>query len=155
MQLDDVLIETAQVAGRLMNVGKILLPAGLLTKKDNLNEEEKKNIVESIYESANFLKDITFEGPVADTLNQCLENWDGTGPKGLKGEDILVTARIVAVANSFVAMISPRAYRKKMTQDEVLNNLLKEVEKKYQRAVVAALINYVENHDIDHDLELI
>lgn len=151
--LDDVMIETAQVAGRLMNVGKILLPAALLVKKDGLKKEEIKHVHDSIYASAAFLKDITFEGPVVETIDQCLENWDGSGPKGLKGDDIIVTARIVAVANAFVAMISPRAYREGMPVDQALKYLLSDVDKKFQRSIVAALVSYIENHDGDYDFD--
>lgn len=151
MSLDDVLVETAEVSGRLMNVGKILLPADLLTKKGALNEKEKKNIHESIYASAAFLREITFQGPVVETIDQCLENWDGSGPKGLKGEDIVITARIVSAANAYVAMVSPRSYREGMSHEDATNAMLKEVDRKYQRSVVAALISYIENHGNSED----
>jgi PAS domain S-box-containing protein len=153
MGLDNLMIETSEVAGRLMNVGKILLPAELLAKKDGLNQQERQNIHDSIYASAEFLKDITFEGPIVETIQQCLEHWDGTGPKGMKGEEIIIPARIVAVANAFVAMTSPRAYREEIAREDVLQGLLNDVGKKYQRSVVGALINYIENRDGDHELD--
>ena len=62
-----------------------------------------------------------------------------------------MTARIVAVANAFVAMISARAYREKLSEDEALKRLLIDVDKKFQRSIVAALINYIENHEGVYD----
>ena len=62
-------------------------------------------------QAVDLLQDVTFEGPVVETIRQLGETWDGGGPLGLKGEEILVTARVLAVANAFVGMVSPRAYR--------------------------------------------
>jgi len=58
------------------------------------------------------LSSLEFEGPVLATIAQKQELMDGSGyPQGLSGEAILLTARILAVANAFVALVSPRAYR--------------------------------------------
>jgi HD-GYP domain-containing protein (c-di-GMP phosphodiesterase class II) len=82
---------------------------------------------------------------VVDTLHQSLESWDGKGPKGLAGEAILPTARIVAVANAFVAMISSRAHRAGKSVDEALAALQANAGIAYDRRVVTALANYLEN----------
>ena len=146
MELDDTAVKTAEIAGLLMNVGKILIPKELLTKKGDLSEGEIKSIHQSIYATSDFLEGIEFDGPVVETINQSLENWDGSGAKGLKGDDILVTARVVAVANAFVAMTSKRGYREKLSNEEAIKNLLNDVDKKYQRSVVIALVSFIENH---------
>lgn len=145
LQLDRLMRDTTQLAGSLMNIGKIVIPEQVLTKPERLNEEERRSIRESIYASADVLSGIPFEGPVVDTLRQSQEHFDGTGPKGTKGEDILITARIIAVANSFVGMISKRAYRAASTIDEAVKMLLEQVDKQYDRRVVVALADYVEN----------
>ena len=76
------------------------------------------------------------------------EHFDGTGiPKGLKGEDILPTARVVAVANTFVAMVSARSYRKGMEFDRAMAVLQQESGQAFDRRAVTALINYIENRD--------
>jgi HD-GYP domain-containing protein (c-di-GMP phosphodiesterase class II) len=75
-------------------------------------------------------------------LRQINEHWDGTGtPLGLKGEAILLPARVVAVANAFVAMSSARAWRPGIGPDAALARLLPEAGKTYDRAVVAALVS--------------
>jgi HD-GYP domain-containing protein (c-di-GMP phosphodiesterase class II) len=142
MGLPEVEVETAAIAGAVMNVGKILVPVELLTRSGELNDDERRQVRESIEASADLLERVSFEGPVAQTLRQINEHWDGSGtPHGLKGEGILRTARVVAAANAFVALSSARAWRPGIGPDEALARLLPEAGKKYDRAVVAALIS--------------
>jgi HD-GYP domain-containing protein (c-di-GMP phosphodiesterase class II) len=95
--------------------------------------------------SADLLRDVPFDLPVVETIRHLPEWWDGSGPLGLRGERIPRTARVLAVANAFVAMISGRAYRRAMTFDDAADILLEQAGSKFDRAVVVALINYVEN----------
>ena len=88
-----------------------------------------------------------FDGPVVETLRQMTERWDGNGsPRGLAGADILVTARIVSVANAFVAILNPRAWRPGANFDDALEMLLDGCGTAFDRSVVAALINRLDNH---------
>jgi HD-GYP domain-containing protein (c-di-GMP phosphodiesterase class II) len=103
-------------------------------------------IQNSVLTSAEMVKKIDFDGPVFDTLAQLQENFDGSGqPKGLKGEEITVTARIAAAANAFVGMVSARAWRSGMDFDKAIDILLQEGNKKFDRAVVVALANVLDN----------
>ncbi len=144
MALDRVDIETTRLAASLMNVGKIKTPETMLTEKD-LSPQDRNSIRQSILASADILREIAFEGPVVQTLQQSLEHVNGSGPLGLKENDILVTAKIVSVANAFIAMISDRAYRKAMTIDAALDVIHESIDTKYARSVVAALEHYLEN----------
>lgn len=146
MKLDEVTSATARIAGSLMNIGKIIVPRDLLTKTGTLTPEEKRVIHDSMNAAADLLKDISFDGPVAETLRQWQEEWNGSGPTGIKGESILVTARIIAVANAFVGMISPRSWRTAMPIEAANKFLLEQSDTHFDRRVVVALINYVENH---------
>lgn len=145
MRLVPALIETAETAGRLMNIGKILVPSEILTKPVSLGEEELRLVRESLKRSADFLEGISFDGPVVETLRQMQERFDGQGPLGLKGEEILTTARIIAVANAFVGMVSPRAYRTPLDMDEAVKSLLREIDTRYDKSAVVALAHFVEN----------
>lgn len=145
MEITPLETKTVDIAGSLMNLGKIFIPPDLLTKTGNLSDEERKTVTNSYLVSADLLQDVTFEGPVVETIRQLGETCEGTGPLGLKQDDILVTARILAVANAFVAMVSPRAYRDAMTFEKVSNILLEETGTKFDRRSVSALINYLEN----------
>ncbi len=146
MELDNVTVETTHTAGSLMNIGKIVVPAELLTKSEKLSADEKRAIRDSMNAASDILAGISFEGPVAETLRQWQEKWDGSGPLGLEGEDILISARIIAVANAFIGMISPRSWRNAMPIDAATQQLLDQADKAFDKRVVISLINYVENH---------
>jgi PAS domain S-box-containing protein len=146
MGLDPVLVDTAETAGNLMNIGKILVPPDILAKNGSLSEAEMEQVRASIGASADFLEGIEFEGPVVETLRQCQEHWDGSGrPRGLKDEAILPTARVVAVANAFVAMVSPRAHRPGLNFDAAVAALFHAIGTRFDRGAVAALVNYLDN----------
>ncbi len=153
MGLDSKLCETADMAGKLLNIGKIALPQELLTKTRKLDKQEKESIYDALTGSAYILEAIEFDGPVVKTLRQAREHFDGSGPQGLKGDDILITARVIAVANAFVAMTSPRSWREAIDADTATRTLLEEVDKAYDRRVVAALINYLDNRGGRAELE--
>lgn len=146
MELDRTLIETTNIAGNLMNLGKIAVPSEVLTKQGQLTDAEIRMIQESVLTSAEMVRRIDFDGPVYDTLAQLQEHFDGSGqPNGLQGEAITVTARIAAAANAFVGMVSARAWRAGMDFDKAVDILLQEGNKKFDRAVVVALANVLDN----------
>jgi PAS domain S-box-containing protein len=146
MNLDYVDVETVEISGSLMNLGKIEVPSEVLTKQDKLTDEEMAMIRQSVFTSAELIKDIEFDGSVEGTLRQLQENFDGSGgPNGLKGDEILVTARVVAVANAFVGMVSARSWRPGMNFDKSVDILLSEVGKSFDRKVVTALANHLDN----------
>jgi PAS domain S-box-containing protein len=137
--------ETAETAGRLMNMGKALVPSALLTREGRIGEEEKARVHEALKNGVELLAGIEFNGPVVETLRQAPERWDGTGPRGAAGERIILPARIVAVANAFVAMISARSYRPSADTDGALAAITAESGRAFDRRVVAALVNVMEN----------
>lgn len=145
LELDEPTRETVRIAGSLMNIGKIVVPAELLTKTSGLSEDEKRAINGSMGMAADLIGDIRFAGPVADTLRQWPEKFDGSGPKGLKGDAILISARIIAVANAFVGMISPRSWRDAMSAEAAGKQLLDHSDSQFDRRVVTALMHHVES----------
>ena len=148
MGLTEIDIDTTEIAGNLLNLGKIMIPPEVLAKTGDLTEDERRLLRNSVQMSGDMLQDIEFDGPVVETLRQAQERWDGSGqPRGLKGDAILVTARIIGVANALVGMISDRAFRQGMSVDAAIEILFKESGKAYDRRVVAALVNYLDNRD--------
>jgi len=145
MQLPPALAETTRISGSLMNVGKILVPSELLTKTSQLSTAEKQALQDSIHAAAKLLENVDFDGPVAETLRQWQEKWDGTGPLSLRGEHILISARIIAVANAFIGMISPRSWRTAIPIESATKFLIDQSDTQFDRKVVIALMNYVEN----------
>ncbi len=146
MELPAIDVETAEIAGNLMNLGKITVPEEVLTKTDKLTDAEFDMIRESVFTSADLVKDIEFDGNVSQTLRSLQEHVDGSGvPDGLAGEDIALSARIVAVANAFVGMVSARSWRQGMDFDKAIGFLMEDVGRKFDRRVVTALANYIDN----------
>ena len=144
-------IETLHTAASLCNLGKLSIDKDILVKTDTLTDQELRQIRQESQYAYDLLKKIDFEGPVVETIYQKHEHLDGTGfPHGLKEEAIIPTARVLAVANSFVAMISPRAYRERLTPQATLEQLMKDADTIYDRKVLAALFQVVEN-EIDWD----
>ncbi|MEJ0062941.1 MAG: HD domain-containing phosphohydrolase [Alphaproteobacteria bacterium] len=152
LQLDAVQVETAEIAGLLMNFGKVLVPRAILTKTTALSPDELKQVRESLLTSSDILALIGFSQPVVPTLRQVMERYDGSGiPSGLKGDAILITARIVTVANAFVALVSARAHRPSMSIRVAIEALQQSAGRAYDGHVVAALTNAIALRD--HKIE--
>ncbi len=147
MGLEPRLRETAESAALLMNVGKIAVPRDLLTADRTLSDDEMVRVRDAILLGAELLDEVAFDGPVVETLRQMFERVDGGGaPNGLKGDAILPTAQICAVANAFVGIVSTRAYRVGMDFDSAIDILMAECGKRFDRGVVAALVSHLDHH---------
>lgn len=147
MDLDPQNVEACSIAGSVMNLGKIMVPRNILMKSTALNAEELQLVRKSILASADILSLISFQVPVISTLRQVLERFDGTGePNKRKGENILLTARIVAVANAFIALVSPRAHRAGLAVEDALGILRAETGRAFDGKVVEALARYIEKN---------
>ena len=102
-------------------------------------------IRQSVLTSDELIDGVEFEGPAAETIRQIQERWDGAGqPAALAGEEILPTARIVAVANAFVSMVSARAYRPGMSFDEAPKALMSGTGTAFDNRPISALLHYLD-----------
>mgnify|MGYP004004671115 CR=1 FL=1 len=119
----------------------------LVQPPNDLTPEERSLLANAYLTTVDLIEGVTFDGPVVETIRQLGETWDGKGPLGLKGEEILVTARILGVANAFVGMISARAYRAAMPFRKVADILMQDTDTRYDRRPVSALVNFLENRD--------
>jgi putative methionine-R-sulfoxide reductase with GAF domain len=112
MDLSHEEIFAIHLAGVVHDLGKISIPAEILSKPARLNEIEYSFIKTHPQAGYDILKDIDFKWPVAEMVLQHHERMDGSGyPQGLKGDDIIQGARILAVADVIEAMASHRPYR--------------------------------------------
>ncbi|HME40733.1 MAG TPA: PAS domain S-box protein [Steroidobacteraceae bacterium] len=112
MRLEPSRIEGIRIAGCLHDVGKICVPAEILAKPTRLTPEEFNLIKVHPQTSYEILKGIEFPWPIAEIARQHHERIDGSGyPRGLKDQEILLEAKIVAVADVVEAMASHRPYR--------------------------------------------
>ena len=146
LQLSEADTRTLDFAASLANLGKIFVPREVLTKTEALTAAEQDLVQRHVQFGIKLLEDLEFDGPVLDAIAQKHEHLDGSGyPNGLKDGHILLTAKILAVSNAFVALISPRAYRGEVNMEQALNQLLQDAGSKYDRHVVAALFHVAEN----------
>lgn len=138
MKLSGDRIDALRLAAELHDVGKILVPAEILNKGGNLSETECAIIRSHSELGFELLKDIDFPWPVAEIVHQHHERLDGSGyPRGLKGEEIINEARILAVADVFEAMTSFRPYRPANSEEKAMAEL--EKQNLYDQEVVQVL----------------
>jgi HD-GYP domain-containing protein (c-di-GMP phosphodiesterase class II) len=115
------------VAGQVHDIGKISIPAEILTKPIKLTAGEWALIREHTETGYTILKNIPFAWPIAEIVRQHHERMDGSGyPQGLKGDAILPEARVVAIADMVEAMASHRPYRPAIKLNVVLQQIEKE-----------------------------
>ena len=139
LNLDEREIATLEIAANLSQVGKLFVDPDLLNKPGRLTAEERATIERHVVHAEELLQDVSFELPIAESVVQMNELLDGTGyPRGLQGEEIILSAQVLAVANTFCAMVKPRSYRPPIAVAEALD-YLKKADDKYAADIVAAL----------------
>ncbi len=147
MGLSPLRTDALAMAAQLANIGKLFVPARLLTSEEVLTEEQALALRESNRHTVELLQGLDFEGPVIDIVRQKNEYLDGSGyPDGITGEEILIESRILAVANAFVAMTSSRAYRAGKRVNDVLDILFEQADTHYDRRVLTALLVVAEQN---------
>jgi len=141
LQLTETQIEGIHLAGVVHDVGKIQVPAEILSKPGGLTDIEFMLIKEHARNGYELLKTVDYPWPIAQIVLQHHERLDGTGyPQGLKGDEILLEARIIAVADVVESMTSHRPYRPGLGIDVALAEIEKNRGVLYDPQVVDACI---------------
>ncbi len=134
-------IEGVRVAGLVHDIGKISVPAEILSKPGRLSESEFSLIKSHALVGYDILKPIEFPWPVAQIVLQTHERMDGSGyPSGLRGEEILLEARILAVCDVVEAMASHRPYRPALGVEDALEEISRGSGVVYDPAVADACL---------------
>lgn len=132
-------IKGLRVAGSVHDVGKIGVPAEILSKPTRLSAAEFAIVKTHAQQGYEILKDIDFPWPIAQTVWQHHERLDGSGyPRGLRGDEISLEARIMAVADIIESMSTHRPYRPAMGIDAAFAELNAQPGKLYDQAIVTA-----------------
>jgi len=145
MGLSDDEIYGLRMASVIHDLGKITVPAEILSKPGQLSDLEYELIKSHVQAGYDILKQIEFPWPLADIILQHHERMDGSGyPNGLKDEQILLAARILSVADVFETIASHRPYRPSLGQPRALEELRDNRGKLYDRRVVDVCLSLIE-----------
>ncbi|HXW06313.1 MAG TPA: HD domain-containing phosphohydrolase [Vicinamibacterales bacterium] len=135
------LISAIEAAALLHDMGKLAVPEYILNKPGPLTAAEFEKMKLHAAVGADILSSIDFPYPVVPIVRHHHENWDGTGyPDGLKGTQIPIGARILAVVDCFDALTSDRPYRPKLPDQEAIDILLARRGTMYDPLVVDAFM---------------
>ena len=130
-----------RVMGQLIDVGMLQIPRELLWRPGMLSASEFELVKTHAERGFEVVRAVEFPWPVAETVRQHHERLDGSGyPRGLKGEEILLEARIVAVADAVEAMLSPRPHRPALTLAACLDELQSQAGRRYDARVIKACV---------------
>jgi putative two-component system response regulator len=142
-------LEGLRTGALIHDIGKINVPAEFLTRPGKLSADAFAIIRSHPGVGREIVSDIEFPWPVAAIIGQHHERMDGTGyPLGLKGEDILLEARIVSVADVVEAMASHRPYRPSLGVEAALREVREGAGSRYDPEVVAACEAIFRENDI-------
>lgn len=142
MGLPEEQIQGIHFAAIIHDLGKIHIPAEILSKPSRLTDIEYLLIQTHPQEGYNILKEVKFPWPIADIILQHHERLDGSGyPQGLSGDQILLESKIISVADMVEAMSSHRPYRPGMGIEPTLDEIRRSRGKEYDANVVDACLS--------------
>lgn len=134
-------IEGIRIAASIHDIGKLSIPAEILSKPIKLSDLEFSLIKEHARRGFEMLRDVESPWPLAEIVFQHHERMDGSGyPRNLKGEEICLEARILAVADVVEAMATHRPYRAGLGIDAAMNEIEKNSGIFYDQAVAGACL---------------
>lgn len=134
-------VKEIELAGLLHDIGKIAIKEDILNKPGKLTEEEYDEIKRHPESGYHILKSVDEYSSLAQCVLEHHERFDGKGyPKGIKGSQISLIARIIAVADAFEAMIAQRPYRKSLTEEMAIEEIKKNSNTQFDPEVVTAFL---------------
>ena len=134
-------LEQLRYAALLHDVGKVGFTDGILTKPGKLTEAEWAEVHKHPTWGRELIASISYLKRAAEIVEQHHERFDGQGyPKGLQGEEILLEARILAVADAYSAMRSDRPYRKALSEEEARQELRENAGTQFDPQVVEVFL---------------
>ena len=139
--LSEKQIDGIRMAASIHDIGKLAIPAEILGNPRRLSEKDFSLIKNHVQIGYELLKSIDFPWPVAQIILQHHERQNGSGyPNGLSGDEIMIEARVIAVADVIDAMVSNRPYRTVYSTQEALNEISRNEGGLFDPDVVAACL---------------
>jgi two-component system cell cycle response regulator len=144
MGLDEPSVDQVVRAAELHDIGKIAVPDAILHKAGALDADEWRFIREYPIVGERILRSAPSLAPIAPLVRSSHERWDGLGyPDGLRGAEIPLGSRIIAVCDAYHSMRSTQPYRRSSTEDEALQELERCAGTQFDPAVVRALVSEI------------
>ena len=135
-----------RIGAFLYDIGKRSVPANVLNKRGALTDEEWGQVKKHVLDSEQVVLDLNPPWEMRPMVRHHHEHWDGTGyPDGLAGDQIPLTARVLAIADAFTALTSRRSYRRKMTDQEALDVMQREAGQKFDPTLFRSFRVLIEN----------
>ena len=154
MGLNEAEIRSLQFAALLHDAGQLFVPDEIMSKPTKLTGEEYRLIKEHPAKGAKMFELTKYLKPVIPIILHHHENYDGSGyPNKLKGNQIPLGARIMAVVSAFLAMITPRAYRVTRTVEEAKQEIIRNSGVQFDPRVVAAFIKILHKKEAQQIIE--
>lgn len=142
-------IPRIKLASLLCDVGMLIVPEALLNKEGPLTDEEREMLQQHPMVSAMLVRLFPLCREQATAIMSHHEHWDGSGyPEGLSGEEIPLVARILAVADAYVAMVSPRPHRDALEPADAARQLLANAGKQFDPRIVREFCQLLEDEGI-------
>ncbi|KJS02447.1 MAG: PAS/PAC sensor protein [Peptococcaceae bacterium BRH_c4a] len=147
MGMDQQTVDLAYMCGVVHDVGKIGIPEEILNKKSPLSSEEYKLIMGHSIMGASILSHISWLEDIIPVIEAHHEKFNGTGyPRGLKGDEIPLLSRILAVSDAFDAMTSDRSYRKAFPLEKALDELVRNAGIQFDPTIVDIFIEMLKEY---------
>lgn len=147
--LSDAEMYELEVFALLHDVGKIGISDNILNKPDKLTDEEWEKLKKHSEIGYRILKTIPELSGIAEFVLTHHERWDGKGyPKGLKEMNIPILARILGVVDAYDAMTNDRPYRKALSHEEALGELLRCAGTQFDPDIVSAFVEILDKNDL-------
>lgn len=152
LELPEAQVRTIEVAGQLHDVGKIAVPAEVLSRPGELSKTERQLVETHAEAGYRLLATSAMESSIAELVWQHHERCDGTGyPRGLASDQLLLGAKVLMVADVVEAMSSHRPYRAAHGLDEALDEIRRGAGTVYDRIVVEACLDVFEDGTFSFD----
>ncbi|NLK71483.1 MAG: HD domain-containing protein [Clostridiales bacterium] len=148
IKLSDEKIENIKIAALLHDIGKVGISDSILKKPFSLSVDEYEEIKKHASLGAEIIEGVDFLKEIAVIVEQHHERYDGTGyPKGLKGNEILTEAAILAIADVYDAITTERPYRHALTKEEAIKELEKNAGTQFEPDLTHSFLQILENKE--------
>ena len=144
-----------ELAGLLHDIGMIGVPEDLLNKTEVLTPEEFESIKKHVNHGVKILEDIKQLKDVVEIIKYHHERFDGSGyPYGLKGDEIPLNAKIIAIADAYDSMVSNRSYRAGLSHEEAMKRIEEQAGRQFDsivvqgfKAIIPEALEEIEEHE--------